>query len=93
MIDPALRARLRARLTAHRYASHSGQGMRGLMPHHVQALTEDLGRYVEAEVQAAVSLALNRVGADGPQRDAADKCYAAECEEIERTGTLRRLGA
>ncbi len=42
-----LRKGLRKRLEAHRYMSIAGRGKRGLMPHHVDALVEDLAPFIE----------------------------------------------
>lgn len=48
-----LEMELRRRLEAHRYESSTGRGMRGLMPHHVDALVADLLPFIENQIRLA----------------------------------------
>lgn len=47
------RERIRRMLEDHRYQSLSGHGMRGLMPHHIDALLPAIERLVGREVRYA----------------------------------------
>jgi hypothetical protein len=46
---------LRRVLEAHRYKSKTGQGMRGLMPHHIDALVGDLLPFIHEQIASEVT--------------------------------------